>query len=422
MKKTLAVVLGLAAAGGPAAAQTPPLAPAPTPANQPIAVARHDEAQLDQLLGPIALYPDALIALILPASTVPTDVVLAARLLRESPGDPAQIDNSPWDDSVKSLARYPDLLRWMDENLAWTQQLGAAFATQPADVMNTIQRLRSRARAAGTLVDTPQQQVIVQGNTISIVPAQPDIIYVPYYDPVVVYQTRPAFSTDPFFRFSPAYPTGFWLAYNMDWDHHRVWVVNRRDRDRYWRDHRNSWHRPPPSRPGGDPDRTPWTPAPERPITRTVLPPSSMTPLRPGAYTPPRRDDDRLRDDNRDRRPDVVRPSNPVSNPTRVQSPGRPGSVPQPPTDYVKPAPSTPLRSMPIPDRGGNRFGSDRSPRLNHDVPPPPVAPPITVPQPEPQTYSDPAGAAAPTPRQPPNSFPARDQGPDRAYGPRRDR
>ena len=141
---------------------------------------------LNQLLAPIALYPDALVALILPASTVPSDVVLAARYL-SSNGDPAQIANQPWDDSVKSLANYPDVLQWMDQNLEWTTQVGDAFLNQPADVMNTIQQLRVQAVAAGNLVDTPQQKIVKEETCIRIVPAEPDVIYVPQYDPEVVY-------------------------------------------------------------------------------------------------------------------------------------------------------------------------------------------------------------------------------------------
>ena len=140
---------------------------------------------LNQLLAPIALYPDALVALILPASTVPSDLVLAARYI-SSNGDSAQIVNQPWDDSVKSLVRYPDIVKWMDQNLEWTTQVGDAFLNQPGDVMNTIQHLRAQAIAAGTLVDCPQQRIVKETDCIRIVPAEPDLIYVPQYDPEVV--------------------------------------------------------------------------------------------------------------------------------------------------------------------------------------------------------------------------------------------
>ena len=152
---------------------------------------RRTAAELDQLLAPIALYPDALIALILPAATVPTDIVLAARHLRDNPGDASQIEHRAWDDSVKSLTHYPDVVKWMDENLHWTKQVGEAFAEQPAEVMQSVQRLRAKARAAGTLVDTPQQLVLAEPQVIRIVPAQPDIIYVPYYEPEIVFVDRP---------------------------------------------------------------------------------------------------------------------------------------------------------------------------------------------------------------------------------------
>ncbi|HEY5812832.1 MAG TPA: DUF3300 domain-containing protein, partial [Terrimicrobiaceae bacterium] len=143
-------------------AQAPP--PEPSQVRAQSAPQQFSPEELNGLLAPIALYPDALIALILPASTVPSEVVLAARYL-SSNGDPAQVANQPWDDSVKSLARYPDVLEWMDQNLEWTTALGEAFLDQPADVMNSIQRLRAEAMAAGNLTNSPQQQ-IVQEETV----------------------------------------------------------------------------------------------------------------------------------------------------------------------------------------------------------------------------------------------------------------
>ncbi|MEO6568823.1 MAG: DUF3300 domain-containing protein [Opitutaceae bacterium] len=221
--------------------------------------------QLDQLLGPIALYPDALIALILPAATVPSDVVLAGRYLAGEGVGPPQIDDQSWDDSVKALAHYPTVVTWMDQNLAWTKQLGEAFIAQPAEVMKSIQRLRSAARAAGTLVDTPQQQVITQSETISIVPADRDVIYVPYYDPDMVYIRRPGYLYgSSFFSFSVGYPVGFWLGYNLDWQRRNIWIVDRHERERYWREQRD-WRRPSfavGSTWTNDTWRRPWTPNP----------------------------------------------------------------------------------------------------------------------------------------------------------------
>jgi hypothetical protein len=174
------------------------------------------------MLGPIALYPDPLVAVILPASTVPSDLTLAAKFLASN-GSPAEIDAQPWDPSVKALVRYPDVLKWMTANLDWTQALGAAFAQQPADVMKSIQQLRAQARAAGTLIDTPQQRVDMEGDDIRIVPAEADTIYVPEYDPAIVYET-PVGYTGPFVTFGVGYPVGVWLGYECDWDDFGIWV------------------------------------------------------------------------------------------------------------------------------------------------------------------------------------------------------
>ena len=181
--------------------------------------------QLEKLLGPIALYPDALVALILPASTVPTDVVLAARYLNTG-GDPARIDEQPWNDSIKALARYPVLVKWMDENLQWTSELGSAFLNQPADVMNSVQRLRAQARATGALTSNPQQQVVVEDDLIMIVPTEPEVIYVPYYDPEIVYYRQPGYYGGPYLTFGFGFPIGFWLSYDLDW-RTRVILVNK---------------------------------------------------------------------------------------------------------------------------------------------------------------------------------------------------
>lgn len=243
------------------AAQTPSVPPPPAPATLS-AAALFNADQLDQLLGPIALYPDALIALILPASTNASDVVLAARFLQGG-GLPGQADLQPWDDSVRALSHYPQVIRWMDENLAWTQQLGDAFATQPDAVMAAVQRLRARARQAGTLGNTPQQQVVEQEGAIAIVPTDPNVIYVPYYDPAVVYVVREReylpYSSATYFGFSSGFATGWWLSYGLDWPRGRVWCVDHRHRERYWRDHHRDWHRHHP-RHEHDPHRREWHP------------------------------------------------------------------------------------------------------------------------------------------------------------------
>ena len=197
--------------------------------------------QLDQLFGPIALYPDVLIALILPAATVPDDIAAAARYLDDN-GDLAKADDESWDDSVKALVHYPDVVRWMAQNLAWTRQAGEAFLVQPVEVMNSIQRLRARARLAGTLVDTPEQRIVVDENGISILPARPEVIFVPSYDPEIVYLSRPRNYAEPFLTFGFGYDAGDWLGYDLDWRRHRIWTIDRHERERYWRSHQD-WRR-----------------------------------------------------------------------------------------------------------------------------------------------------------------------------------
>ncbi|CAN5819206.1 hypothetical protein BH09VER1_BH09VER1_46880 [soil metagenome] len=192
------------------------------PQQQQNAIPALSQQDLNQLLAPIALYPDALIALILPASTVPSDVVLASRFLTAH-GDANQISGQPWDPSVQSLATYPDVVTWMDQNLEWTTNLGQAFITQPADVMNTIQQLRAQAKAAGNLVDTPQQKVVVEDQVIRIIPEEPAYIYPPQYDPEVVYVQQYSQDVGPLVTFGVGFAVGSWLNYDCDWNDQRIY-------------------------------------------------------------------------------------------------------------------------------------------------------------------------------------------------------
>ncbi|MEI6861902.1 MAG: DUF3300 domain-containing protein, partial [Verrucomicrobiota bacterium] len=206
-----------------------PSLPAETPASPARSLAPLlQPAQLDDLLGPLALYPDPLVALILPAATEPTDLVLAARYFSANAANdrPEAIETQPWDESVKALAHYPELIKWMDANLSWAKQLGEVFEAQPADVMKTIQHLRATAQAAGTLASTPQQTVIVEREVIRIVPAQPEVIYVPVYDPVVVFVRRPPVYTTTFITFATIGRTGIWLSYECDWNRRVIWIVD----------------------------------------------------------------------------------------------------------------------------------------------------------------------------------------------------
>ncbi|MGB8367844.1 MAG: DUF3300 domain-containing protein [Limisphaerales bacterium] len=220
--------------------------PPPMAAYQPLSY-----QQLDQLLGPIALYPDPLIAQILPASTLPTQIVLADRYVSGG-GDPNQIDRQPWDASVQALARYPNVLKWMDDNLNWTEAVGQAFLYQQQDVMDSIQRLRRSALNVGNLQSTPQQQVInYAGGYIEIVPTDPQVIYVPVYQPdQVYYQTCYG---PPFITFGIGWPIGVWLNCDFDWWNHRI-IVWGHDHPRP----ANWWHEPPLQRNMGQ--ATVWHP------------------------------------------------------------------------------------------------------------------------------------------------------------------
>jgi Protein of unknown function (DUF3300) len=148
--------------------------------------------QIQQLVAPIALYPDSLVAQILAAATFPEQVVEADRWVQAHPdlkGDAlAQaVDQQPWDPSVKALTAFPSVLGNMDKNLSWTSSLGDAYYNQQQDVMDAVQEMRRRAQQSGNLKSTPQQTVSTQGTTVVIQPADPQVVYVPAYDPWVVY-------------------------------------------------------------------------------------------------------------------------------------------------------------------------------------------------------------------------------------------
>jgi Protein of unknown function (DUF3300) len=183
--------------------------PAAAPAQQLLS-----KAQLDALVSPIALYPDALLSEILIASTYPLEVVEADRWAQANKnlkGDAlkAAADKQSWDDSVKSLTATPDVLDMMSNKLTWTQQLGDAVLAQQPDVMDAIQRLRTKAQANNKLVSSQQQTVSTQQQdgrqVIVIAPTDPDMIYVPYYDPAVVYGPWPYSDYPPYYWPPPAY-------------------------------------------------------------------------------------------------------------------------------------------------------------------------------------------------------------------------
>jgi len=148
-------------------------------------------AELEDLIGPVALYPDDLLAIVLPASTYPLDIVQAARYLEQVESNPSLQPDENWDDSVVALLNYPDVLRMMNEDLDWTWQLGEAVVRQQSDVILAVESFRDRAYAAGNLNSDDYQSVTVaDGGTIEIEPVSDDVIYVPYYEPEqVVYRS-----------------------------------------------------------------------------------------------------------------------------------------------------------------------------------------------------------------------------------------
>jgi hypothetical protein len=204
------------------------------------------QAELDQMLAPIALYPDPLLSQVLMAATYPLEVVEAARWSRAHPGLPGDeavraAAGEDWDPSVKSLLAFPQLLTRMDEQLDWTRQLGEAFLAQEREVMDAVQRLRRAAQAQGHLVPDERMRVADDGGAVAIDYANPRVVYVPYYDPWVVYGTW----------WWPAYPpvvwapwpgyvvarSGFWWGAGIglsvgffyggvSWPHHHVHVVH----------------------------------------------------------------------------------------------------------------------------------------------------------------------------------------------------
>jgi len=241
----------------PAPVAQQPVTPTAQPA--PVVAPTYTAAQIDQWTAPIALYPDALLSQILMASTYPSNVIQAAQWSQDNPklqGDAAiqAVSGQPWDASVKSLVAFPQLMTLMGGNPEWVQNLGNAFLAQPKDVMDSVQRLRALAQQTGALQSTPQQTVTTvkkaapaksttatvaaapaSETVIKIEPADPQVVYVPTYNPTTVYGTWPNASYPPVYlppspgeQFTNSFVKGFGyslgvattyaLFSNIDWD------------------------------------------------------------------------------------------------------------------------------------------------------------------------------------------------------------
>jgi hypothetical protein len=377
---------------------TPP-APAYVPEGQPELLAPQ---QLDQIVAPIALYPDPLLSQVLAAATYPQDVAAAQQWLQYFPNPVEEdIDAQPWDPSVKALVHYPSVMDMLASQPDWTAALGQAFATQPGAVMDAVQRLRAQAQAAGTLVSTPQQQVINDNGMIEILPAEPEVIYVPEYDPVVVY-APPRGVHQPWITFESGFVVGPWLDLDWDWHHRRFEQGVRWDRD--WRhpdvDHVREWrHNPerPIPRPREIPDR-PHGVAPGRGWEHPSPPPGAF---HPGAPERP------------EQHPTPRAPQRPVNGlPSRTQQPPHPVEQPTPrpePRPVPRPRPvQHPTEPTPPPTRERPVQGlPPRQSPTPTPAPPPRPAPPVQHPVERPSSPPPARGAPSPSPSPAPSRSPS---------------
>lgn len=173
-------------------------------------------SQLQSLVAPIALYPDPLLARILQAATYPDQVSQAALQVQMNPGQ--SFDDSPWDASVIAVAHYPPVIGLMAKDIAWTTKLGHAYLAQQGPVLQAIQALRQQAKTAGNLTSTPQQQIVSTDSNIQIYPTDPNLMYLPEYDPLVVYNEPAAWGGDPLIEFGAGWAVGDALAAtSVDW-------------------------------------------------------------------------------------------------------------------------------------------------------------------------------------------------------------
>ena len=214
----IAVVCAIAISPGNAMASVPLARPPSQAAQAPQEAASHPipPDQLDSLVAPIALYPDPLLAQTLAASTYPLELMQLQQWLAKNPGlkDKPLADavaRQPWDPSIQAMAVLPDVVKWLTDDIQWTADLGNAFLAQQSGVMEAVQRMRQKAEAKGNLKSTPQQvvetKVVEEKQVIVIEQSQPDVVYVPSYDPMYVYGP-------PVYPYPPIYypPAGYYAA------------------------------------------------------------------------------------------------------------------------------------------------------------------------------------------------------------------
>ena len=318
----------------------------------------YSQEELDQLLAPVALYPDALLAQVLSAATYPLEVVQAARFVQRNPSLKGEalgrsVEAQGWEPSVASLAQFPSVLVMMNDKLDWTQQLGDAFLGDSEAVMNAVQGLRAKAQAAGNLQSNDQQRIVVEERYIVIEPARPQVVFVPYYNPVVVYGAWLWPARPPWFWVPPPIyrPTTWGQAVATG----VVWSVAVGITQSIWFDVRPSWRERQltiinvrPGQPAYRPGAWVHNPAHRQGVAyRDVRTRDRFAPVsRPAVdkREPARGRDDTLRPVLRP----SVQPPRPAARPAPVPSPAlRPAPVPSP---ALRPAPRPETRPMPRPE------------------------------------------------------------------------
>jgi len=393
------------------------------------------QQELDQVLAPIALYPDGLLSQIMMASTYPLEVVQAARWSKANPGlkgDQAvrAAELQDWDPSVKSLVAFPEVIAMLDQKLDWLERLGNAVLTQQEQVTETIQKLRQRAQTAGNLRSNEQVRVEQQGPAIVIAPAQPEVVYVPYYDPLVVYGSwwwpayPPYYWAPPRHYVQPVYASGFfWGAAVVitagfffgafDWRRQQVSVVNvtpyyvrpRPNRPAYIAP--GVWRHDPEHRRGAVYRDEALRQQYSRPAAPGARPPGEFRGSGATRGTPPAPGEFR----GSGVAPGATRPSPPApgeARGTRVAPPATRASPPVPP-EVRGPAVAPPATraSPPVPGEARSPAVVPPATRVSPPVPPevrgPAVAPPVTrVTPPVPPEVRGPAVAPPVTRASPP--------------------
>jgi len=373
-----------------------PEEPAPRVTAEEAGYQKLEIEQLEPIVAPVALYPDELLAQMLPASTAPLDVVAAHQFVEREPEfeePPAEAVES-WDPAVVSLLQFQEVLTMMAEDVNWTMSLGQAFYYQESDVYDAIQLVRTRADARDLLTDNEHQVYVKETEIIRIEPTDPEVIYVPQYETKVIYAEQPPTAgPDPFLTFATGVAVVWGLSYAFDWRkrkcvHHHHWYQP-------WHHHRyHSYYgrpyyggkppRPPSYRPPARPPRPPgWRPPSQRPPgyrpPRPIPPPTQLPALRPnrpgakppgdgGSWRPPR--------------PPGVKPPQrpggggpPLATPRPTPLPAVPGNrpttrpvIPNKPT--TRPAvPNKPTTRPTIPNKPSNRPAIPNKPTTRPAIP-----------------------------------------------------